>query len=172
MHIDSVSKALVSVDFVDEISLAKAPEPLPRPAAPVITDTFVPDDVTIATTTWNANPPDVPSSPAPVAAVSDGDLPAFVPFTVAPTLRNRDEVVDAMVVNSRIGDGHVVSFAIRPFWRWQTQGTFLLGFNAILSWNDLDADGSAVERSRTGANRTTEPIRARERREARLRAMD
>ena len=30
-------------------------------------------------------------------------------------------------------------FAIRPFWRWQTQGTFFLGFNAILNWNDLDA---------------------------------
>ncbi|MBT3775478.1 MAG: hypothetical protein HOF87_13100, partial [Gemmatimonadales bacterium] len=46
------------------------------------------------------------------------------------------------VVDSKIGDGHVVSFAIRPFWRWQTQGTFFLGFNAILNWNDLDADGT------------------------------
>jgi len=23
-------------------------------------------------------------------------------------------------------------FAIRPFWRWQTQGTYTLGFNAIM----------------------------------------
>jgi hypothetical protein len=30
-------------------------------------------------------------------------------------------------------------FAIRPFWRWQTQGTYSLGFNAIMNWNDLDA---------------------------------
>ena len=30
-------------------------------------------------------------------------------------------------------------FAIRPFWRWQTQGTYTLGFNAIMNWNDLDA---------------------------------
>jgi hypothetical protein len=49
------------------------------------------------------------------------------------------------VVDSKVGDGHVVSFAIRPFWRWQTQGTFFLGFNAILNWNDLDADGNAEE---------------------------
>ena len=38
-----------------------------------------------------------------------------------------------------LGQGHVVSFAIRPFWRWQTQGTYFLGFNTILNWNDLDA---------------------------------
>jgi hypothetical protein len=35
--------------------------------------------------------------------------------------------------------GHVVMFANRPYWRWQTQGNFFLGFNAILNWNDLDA---------------------------------
>ncbi len=50
------------------------------------------------------------------------------------TLANRAQVVDAP-----LGDGHVVMFAIRPFWRWQTHGTFFLGFNAILNWNDLDA---------------------------------
>jgi len=38
-----------------------------------------------------------------------------------------------------LGKGHVVMFAIRPFWRWQTQGTYTLGFNTILNWNDLDA---------------------------------
>jgi len=51
----------------------------------------------------------------------------------------------AQVIDSQIGDGHVVSFAIRPFWRWQTQGTFFLGFNTILNWNDLGADGSDGE---------------------------
>ena len=45
----------------------------------------------------------------------------------------------AGVVDAPLGKGHVVMFAIRPFWRWQTQGTFSLGFNAILNWNDLDA---------------------------------
>lgn len=50
----------------------------------------------------------------------------------------------AQVVDSKIGNGHLVSFAIRPFWRWQTQGNYFLGFNALLNWNDLDA-GMAVE---------------------------
>jgi hypothetical protein len=50
------------------------------------------------------------------------------------TLAGRAQVVDAS-----IGTGHVVMFAIRPYWRWQTQGTYFLGFNAIMNWNDLNA---------------------------------
>ena len=49
-------------------------------------------------------------------------------------LANRAQVVDAP-----LGSGHVVMFAIRPYWRWQTQGTYFLGFNAIMNWNDLGA---------------------------------
>ena len=58
------------------------------------------------------------------------------------SLANRAQVVDAP-----LGQGHVVMFAIRPFWRWQTQGTFFLGFNAILNWNDLDAGRPAPART-------------------------
>ena len=54
-------------------------------------------------------------------------------------LSNRAGVVDVP-----LGKGHVVMFAIRPFWRWQTQGTFSLGFNAIMNWNDLDAGKAAA----------------------------
>jgi hypothetical protein len=59
------------------------------------------------------------------------------------SLANRAQVVDIP-----LGQGHVVSFAIRPFWRWQTQGTFFLGFNTILNWNDLDA-GKTTTRTTT-----------------------
>jgi hypothetical protein len=45
----------------------------------------------------------------------------------------------AQVVDAPVGTGHVVMFAIRPYWRWQTQGTYFLGFNAIMNWNDLGA---------------------------------
>jgi hypothetical protein len=45
----------------------------------------------------------------------------------------------ALVVDVPLGQGHVVMFALRPFWRWQTHGTFFLGFNALLNWNDLNA---------------------------------
>ena len=41
------------------------------------------------------------------------------------------------VLDAPVGQGHIVLFAIRPFWRWETQGSFALGFNTILNWNDL-----------------------------------
>ena len=52
----------------------------------------------------------------------------------AENLENRPQVIDAPV-----GKGHVVMFAIRPFWRWQSQGTYILGFNTMMHWNDLNA---------------------------------
>ncbi len=45
----------------------------------------------------------------------------------------------ALVTDVTLGKGHIVMFALRPFWRWQTQGTFFLAFNAILNWDHLGA---------------------------------
>ena len=47
-------------------------------------------------------------------------------------LANRPAVID-----QQVGRGHLVLFAIRPFWRWQTQGSFGFAFNTLLNWNDL-----------------------------------
>jgi hypothetical protein len=49
----------------------------------------------------------------------------------------------AAVAVAPLGSGHVVYFAIRPFWRWQTQGTFALAVNAIANWNALSPAASA-----------------------------
>ena len=51
----------------------------------------------------------------------------------------------ALALDQPLGQGHVVMFALRPFWRWQTQGTFALGFNTIINWDHLDA-GKAARR--------------------------
>jgi hypothetical protein len=61
----------------------------------------------------------------------------------------------AAALDHPVGKGHVVMFAIRPFWRWQTQGTYTLGFNAIMNWNDLDA-GKAPP---AGRGTTSQPER-------------
>ena len=45
----------------------------------------------------------------------------------------------ALVADVSVGKGHVVMFALRPFWRWQSQGSYFLAFNAILNWDDLNA---------------------------------
>lgn len=57
----------------------------------------------------------------------------------------------AVAVDAPIGKGHVVMFANRPYWRWQTQGNFFLGFNTILNWNDLDAGRTPARPVGTGA---------------------
>jgi hypothetical protein len=54
----------------------------------------------------------------------------------------------AVAIDASLGKGHVVMFATRPYWRWQTQGLYFLGFNALLNWNDLDAGKT------TGAEKT------------------
>jgi hypothetical protein len=54
----------------------------------------------------------------------------------------------AVAVDAAMGKGHVVMFATRPYWRWQTQGLYFLGFNSILNWNDLDA-GKAASAEKT-----------------------
>ena len=41
------------------------------------------------------------------------------------------------VVDVPVGKGHVVLFANRPFWRWETHGSHALVFNTMLHWNDL-----------------------------------
>jgi hypothetical protein len=63
------------------------------------------------------------------------------------TIANR-----ALAVDVPLGKGHIVLFALRPFWRWQTQGTYFLGFNAILNWNDLDAGKTVPPHEATDAN--------------------
>ncbi len=59
----------------------------------------------------------------------------------------------AQVVDAPVGKGHVVLFAIRPFWRWQTQGSYFLGFNTILNWNHLDAGKAEPAAGRPSGNR-------------------
>lgn len=41
------------------------------------------------------------------------------------------------VVDVPVGRGHVVMFAIQPFWRWETHASHALVFNTILHWNHL-----------------------------------
>jgi hypothetical protein len=53
------------------------------------------------------------------------------------------------IVDAPMGRGHAIMFAIRPMWRWETQGTFALVINAMANWNALStADPAMGERRR------------------------
>ncbi len=41
------------------------------------------------------------------------------------------------VLDVPVGQGHIVMFAIHPFWRWETHASHALVFNTILHWNHL-----------------------------------
>jgi len=97
------AEELVSIEIPPEIEIPPPPSAIVRPATPIIAAAGIDDDVTIAPTTFAMNPvetlPDLP--PPPSNAVAD-DLaagPVFTPFTVAPSILNRDEVMQAMVKN-------------------------------------------------------------------------
>lgn len=83
---------LTALDLPDEIPLPAPPEPLPRPATPVLATSPVPDDVTIGLTTLEANPPAVLTPPPAETAGNEGSAITFTPYTVRPEILNVDEV--------------------------------------------------------------------------------
>jgi protein TonB len=86
-------------DLADEIEIPPPPQSIARPAAPVIVDAsrVLDEDVTIAPTTFDANPAE--SLPPPPSDRGDGDLaaaPTFTPMTVRPELLNGLEIAEVL----------------------------------------------------------------------------
>ncbi len=93
-----------------------------------------------------------PEPPSPAAPQPPGPVEDPRPRVIMQFPANQNELLlsgtlaggqalsnRALAIDATLGRGHLVMFALRPFWRWQTQGTFFLAFNAILNWNHLDA---------------------------------
>ena len=91
------SEELETIELPPEIEIPPPPERIARPATPVITAAAVDDDITIAPTTFEENPvEDLP--PPPTETVVDiATAPVFTPMTVRPEIKNRREVVSAMM---------------------------------------------------------------------------
>jgi periplasmic protein TonB len=81
-----------AVDLPPEIEIPPPPEQIQRPANPVVSEAVIDDDVTIAPTTFEDNEPDDLPPPPTAQEGGIGDEPTFTPFTVAPEVRNRDEI--------------------------------------------------------------------------------
>jgi len=95
---------------------------------------------------------ETPPETTPPASRSGGAEPTQRPRTVMAFPDKADAILlsglldggaaltkKALVVDVPDGKGHMVLFGLRPYWRWQTQGTYGLGFNAIVNWDHLDA---------------------------------
>jgi hypothetical protein len=67
----------------------------------------------------------------------------------------------AALVDAPLGNGHVVMFAIRPFWRYQTQGSWALALNALANWNNL-GDGCSGARCAPVQGRVSDSSGGRE----------
>lgn len=82
-----------SVNLPPEVKIPPPPQQIARPATPVVGEAKIDENVTIASTTFEANP--IENLPPPPSAKASEDIskaPVFTPFTVAPKLLNPDEV--------------------------------------------------------------------------------
>src|SRR5690606_19960648 len=95
------NEALEAIDIPDDIRIPPPPEAIARPATPVVSAADISVDITIAPTTFDANPiENLP--PPPSSSSGDVDLsraPVFTPMTVRPELLNRDHVQRVLVRN-------------------------------------------------------------------------
>ncbi|MEQ1856878.1 MAG: TonB family protein, partial [Longimicrobiales bacterium] len=95
---------LVALELPPEIHIPSAPTQIPRPATPVLAPVNVIEELTIAPTTFALNPVRTLPPPPTLAKVGESEAtqstlsnePTFTPFTVAPSILNRDEVARAM----------------------------------------------------------------------------
>ena len=79
-----------------EIPIPPEPEPISRPASPVVTTADISEDITIAPTTFEDNPVETLRPPTKEEAPSLIDEVAFTPMTVRPSLTNEREVQRAL----------------------------------------------------------------------------
>jgi len=90
------SEELEAIELPPEIEIPPPPQQIARPATPVIAATDIEEDITIAPTTFEENPvEDLPPPPEEQAADLSA-APTFTPFTVAPSILNRNDVIRAM----------------------------------------------------------------------------
>jgi TonB family protein len=85
---------LAAIEIPPDVVIPPAPASIARPAIPVVATTDVDDNITIAPTTFEANPFSSIAAP-PTMTRQEEDLraaPQFTPYNVKPELRNSDAV--------------------------------------------------------------------------------
>lgn len=83
---------LEAVDLPPEVEVPPPPEAVARPATPTVAQADVSEDVTIAPTTFEANPAEALPPPPKAQATRPSEQPVFIPREVEPRLRNGEEI--------------------------------------------------------------------------------
>ena len=91
---DSVE--IEAIELPPEIEIPPPPQQISRPATPVMATAEIDEDITIAPTTFEENPVEDLPPPPEEQATDLSSAPTFTPFTVAPTIQNRPQVIRAM----------------------------------------------------------------------------
>jgi protein TonB len=90
------TEELIDIELPPEIEIPPPPQQIARPATPVIASADIDEDITIAPTTFAENPVEELPPPPEERAVDLSAAPTFTPYTVAPDILNREEVIRAM----------------------------------------------------------------------------
>ncbi len=90
------TEELEAIELPPEIEIPPPPQSIARPATPVIAEASIDEDITIAPTTFEENPVDELPPPPEERASDLSSAPTFTPFTVAPSILNRNDVIRAM----------------------------------------------------------------------------
>jgi hypothetical protein len=96
---------------------------------------------------WEAQPLTSEQMRNPVNVIPAAQRPRVVlryannnELLVSGLLDNGAELAQhAAVIDSPLGEGHVLLFSNNPFWRAETKGNYFLVFNAILNFDNLNA---------------------------------
>ncbi|UCG74650.1 MAG: energy transducer TonB [Gemmatimonadota bacterium] len=83
-------EAIETIELPPEVQIPPPPEQISRPATPRVAAADIAEDVTIAPTTFESNP--VENLPPPPKTGSPADRPSFIPYDVAPKLKNASEI--------------------------------------------------------------------------------
>lgn len=87
------SRVTETVELPPEVEIPPPPEQIARPATPRVSAADLSEEVTIGKTSFEDNPvEELPPPPRGSAADSGEDRPRFIPYEVAPELKNPREV--------------------------------------------------------------------------------
>jgi TonB family protein len=87
---------ITAIDLPPDIEIPPPPEPIQRPAEPVVTESEIDQDLTMPHTDWDRNPIDELPRPPTRGEVDISEQPTFTPYEVEPEVLNREEVRQAL----------------------------------------------------------------------------